>query len=399
MSTRELGPSFYLLCAVAFLAMLSVMITNPILSIFAKDIGATGIWIGVTVSAYWISRVVLEIPSGYISSRFGYYKPMAFGLILTVVGNILLLFVKNPIHLILIRMLKGVGAPFFFAVSMTFIINLVGTEKRGKAMGIFQGVEFIGQIGGSLASGRLIESFGWQGGFTVALGLSVLALALYIIPPYIRNETVESSDVKPLKVAEVLGVLKNKTIIIIALVTLAEFIMTSGLLGTVLSLYATENLGISLANFGYMMGARSVGFVIAMFTMGALADRVGRKPVLIFGILGTSIMILVMSVFTSLIAITVIVAIIGFTSGAIWIVGPVISAEAVPPQKRGAAIGAYRTFFDLGSFIGPIVMTAIIVDYSILYCFYLAAGLMLVTLPLVFVMKETSKIEGEIIAH
>jgi DHA1 family multidrug resistance protein-like MFS transporter len=367
--------------------MLSVMITNPILSIFAKDIGATGIWIGVTVSAYWISRVVLEIPSGYISSRFGYYKPMAFGLILTVVGNLLLLFVKNPIHLILIRMLKGVGAPFFFAVSMTFIINLVGTEKRGKAMGIFQGVEFIGQIGGSLASGRLIESFGWQGGFTVALGLSVLALALYIIPPYIRNETVESSDVKPLKVAEVLGVLKNKTIIIIALVTLAEFIMTSGLLGTVLSLYATENLGISLANFGYMMGARSVGFVIAMFTMGARADRVGRKPVLIFGILGTSIMVLVMSVFTSLIAITVIVAIIGFTSGAIWIVGPVISAEAVPPQKRGAAIGAYRTFFDLGSFIGPIVMTAIIVEYSISFFPVLAIVLVLRSCGLVTLQK------------
>ena len=68
MSSRELGPSFYLLCAVAFLSMLSVMITNPILSIFAKDIGATGVWIGFTVSAYWVSRVVLEIPSGYILS-------------------------------------------------------------------------------------------------------------------------------------------------------------------------------------------------------------------------------------------------------------------------------------------------------------------------------------------
>lgn len=92
-------------------------------------------WIGITVSAYWISRVVLEIPSGYISSKYGYYKPMAFCLILTVVGNLLLIFVKNPVHLILISMLKGVGAPFFFATSMTFIINLVGKEKRGKAMG------------------------------------------------------------------------------------------------------------------------------------------------------------------------------------------------------------------------------------------------------------------------
>ncbi|MCK5671145.1 MFS transporter, partial [Candidatus Bathyarchaeota archaeon] len=393
------GPSFYLLCIVAFLSMLSVMITNPVLSIFAKDIGATGVWIGISVSAYWISRVVLEIPSGYISSKYGYYKPMAFGLILTVGGNLLLLFVENPVHLILIRMLKGVGAPFFFATSMTFIINLVGKEKRGKAMGIFQGVEFIGQIGGALASGRLIESYGWQGGFMVALGLSTLALALYLIPPYIRKEVVQSPDVKPLKVNEVLGVLKNKTIIIIAIVTLAEFIMTSGLLGTVLSIYATETLGITLARFGYMMGIRSVGFVIAMFTMGSLADRIGRKPVLLFGIASTSVLVIVMSFFTSMITLSAIIAAIGFTSGAIWIMGPVISAEAVPPEKRGAAIGAYRTFFDLGSFIGPIVMAFIVDSYGIVYCFYLAGGLMLITLPLVLMIKETERVEGDIIAH
>ena len=399
MSTRDYGTSFYLLCVVAFLSMLSVMITNPILSIFAKEIGATGVWIGFTVSAYWISRVVLEIPSGYVSSRYGYYKPMLFGLILTVVGNLLLVFVKDPVYLILIRILKGIGAPFFFAVSMTFIINLVGPEKRGKAMGIFQGIEFIGQIIGSLSSGALIESFGWQGGFVVALGLSVLALVLFVVPPYIRNEAVEGSSIKPLKVVDVLGVLKNKTLIIIAIVTLAEFIMTSGLLGTVLSIYTKETLGFTLTQIGYMMGARSIGFVIAMFTMGSLADRIGRKPVLLFGIASTSVLVVAMSVVTSLTMISAIIAVIGFTSGAIWIVGPVISAEVVPPQKRGAAIGAYRTFFDLGSFIGPIVMTAVQAKYNVIYCFYLAAGLMFITIPLVMMTKETGRIEGKVIAH
>ena len=107
--------------------------------------------------------------------------------------------------------------------------------------------------------------------------------------------------------------------------------------------------------------------------MGTLADRIGRKPVLIFGILGTSIMVAVMSVVTSPTMISVIIAIIGFTSGAIWIVGPVISAEAVETEKRGAAIGAYRTFFDLGSFIGPIIMTAIMTDYNVVYTFYVSA--------------------------
>jgi MFS family permease len=56
--------SYYLLCVVGFLSMLSIMVTNPLLSLFAEDIGATGVWIGYAVSGYWISRVVLEIPSG-----------------------------------------------------------------------------------------------------------------------------------------------------------------------------------------------------------------------------------------------------------------------------------------------------------------------------------------------
>ena len=148
-----------------------------------------------------------------------------------------------------------------------------------------------------------------------------------------------------------------------------------------------------------MMGIRSVGFVIAMFTMGSLADRIGRKPVLLFGIAATSVLVVVMSFFTSITMLSVVIATIGFTSGAIWIMGPVISAEAVPPQKRGAAIGAYRTFFDLGSFIGPIVMAFIMTEYGIVYCFYLAGGLMFITLPLVMMIKETERIEGELIAH
>jgi len=399
MSLRDYPKSYYLLCIVAFLSMFSIMLTNPILSIYAKDIGATGVMIGWAVSGYWISRVVLEIPSGYISSKFGYYKPMAFGLILTVLGNVLMLFVRDPLFLVIIRAINGFGAPFFFAVSMTFIVNLVDASKRGQAMGIFQGIEFIGQIIGSTFSGRIVDSLGWQGGFMTALLLSAIAFALFIVPPYIRRETVQGPTAQPLKIGDVLGVLKNKTLMVIAAVTLAEFIMTSGLINTVLSVYANETLGFTLSEVGYMMGARSIGFVIAMFTMGSFADRIGRKPVLLFGLIGTSTLIIVMSGFTTLLTISAIIAIIGFTSGAIWIVGPVVSAEAVSHEQRGAAIGAYRTFFDGGSLIGPIIMAAVMTDYGVKPCFYLAAGLMLVTVPFVFMIKETGGVKGEVIAH
>ena len=106
-----------------------------------------------------------------------------------------------------------------------------------------------------------------------------------------------------------------------------------------------------------------------------------------------------MSFFTSFVTIAGIISLIGFTSGAIWIVGPVISAEAVESAKRGAAIGAYRTFFDLGSFIGPIIMTAVMTEYNVTTTFYLASALMILTIPLVLRLKETKRVTDEIIAH
>lgn len=302
-------------------------------------------------------------------------------------------------HLVLVRAVNGFGAPFFFAVSMTFIVNLFGAEKRGTAMGVFQGIEFIGTIIGSAVSGKLVQELGWRGGFVAASALSVAALLLFVVPPYIRRETVRGPTSKPLTMGEVVGVLRNKTLMIMAAAILAEFIMTNGLIITIVPLFARGVLGFSLADVGYMMGARSLGFVVAMFTMGSISDRVGRRPVLMFGMTATAIMVVVMSLFSTFFALAAVICIIGFTSGAIWIVGPVISAEAVGPSQRGAAIGAYRTFFDLGSVIGPILMTMVMTEYGVKLCFYIAAALLLMNVPLTYLIEETEKTEGAAKAH
>jgi MFS family permease len=300
---------------------------------------------------------------------------------------------------VLARAVNGFGAPFFFAVSMTFIVNLFGAERRGTAMGVFQGIEFVGTIIGSAVSGKLVQELGWQGSFIAAFALSLAALLLFVVPPHIRKETVRGPSSNPLTLGEILGVTRNKTLMIIAAATLAEFIMTNGLIITIVPLFTRGALGFSLADVGYVMGARSLGFVAAMFTMGSISDRIGRRPVLMFGLTATALLIVVMSFFSTFYTIAAVICVIGFTTGAIWIVGPVISAEAVDPSQRGAAIGVYRTFFDLGSVIGPILMTAVMSGYGVKYCFYIAAALLLVNVPLTSLIEETGKTEGAVIAH
>jgi len=389
MSMKGYSSTYYMLCVIAFLMMLATQITNPLLSIFAKRIGATGVMIGYAVAAYWVSRVLLEIPSGFISARYGYYKPMVAGALLTVAGNMLTINVDSPVFLVAVRAIMGLGAPLFFAISMTFIVNLFDTERRGSAMGLFQGIEFIGTIIGSGMSGYVIENLGFKGGFILSSILAVAATVLLVVPPHVRRETQQHTARASMKLGDLPEVLVNPTLVIMAVITLAEFVMSTGLIYTVFPLYAEDTLGFPLAEIGYIMGARSVGFVVAMFTMGSISDRIGRKPVLTFGIVSTAVLIMAMNYVTGYFALAALISVVGFTSGAIWIMGPVLAAEAVKPHQRGAGIGVYRTFFDLGSVFGPIIMTAVLAAYGIAYCFYLSAGLLLISAPLALMIKES----------
>ncbi len=398
MSLKGYRLSYVLLCVVGLAAMFSVSLVNPLLSIFAKEIGAVGVMIGLSVAGYWIARVLLEIPSGFLSARFGYYWPMLLGLILTTVGTFWNAFVTDPYQLILARALQGLGAPLFFAVSMTFIVNMFSAERRGAAMGIFQGIEFGGSILGSTFSGYLITMLGFQGGFFLSTALCAMAVLLIALPRNVRHESASMPPIPAMKLSSLPKVFKNKILIIVSFATLMEFILSNGVIYTVYPLFAKETLGMSLTDIGLIMGARSLGYVIAMLVMGSIADRIGRKPVLLFGVASTAIMTVVLNFASGITMTAAILFIIGITTGAIWIVCPVIAAEAVEPENRGAAIGTYRTFFDLGSIFGPIIMMYVAGIYGTSSTFFLAAALLAVAFVPCLKITET-KTAGTVAVH
>ncbi len=383
-----------ILCVVALLAMFATSLVNPLLSIFAKSIGASGMMIGLSVAAYWVARVLLEIPSGFISSRWGYYRPMLLGLALTAIGTFYNAFVTDPVQLIIARALQGFGAPLFFAVSMTMILNMFPMETRGSAMGIFQGIEFAGTILGSTVSGFIITGLGFYGGFILSAILCVIAVILILIPR-VRKESLNVPQSRPLNLSDIPKMFRNRTLLTICLATFCSFVVSQGVLYTTYPLYANETLGMSLTDIGLIMGARSVGYVIAIFTMGAIADRIGRKPVLLFGIAATALMVLPLTMVSGLIMSMVMFFLLGLTTGAVWIIGPVFAAEAVDSESRGAAVGTYRTFFDLGSIFGPIVMTWVLENQGPAWTFYLSAAFMAIAFVPSLMAKETKpRIKG-----
>jgi len=388
MSKKGYSVTYVLLCVIALFVMLSSSLVTPLIANYARQLGASSFVIGLVVSGYWISRIFLEIPSGFISQKFGLYRVMIAGLVLTGLGNLVMATWMDPYTLVLGRALMGLGAPLFFAVATTFVLNMFEPERRGSAMGIFQGIEFAGSVVGSTFSGYIVSAFNFQTGFLFSTVLVLAALALMILPPNIRSESNIQTTATPLSFSMIRQVLSTRNLLIVSSATFAEFIMSNGIIFTVFPLYAENTLGISLTNIGLIMGSRSFGFVISMFTMGYFADRFGRKPVLLFGLGATAALMVAVNFATTFELLVSILFILGITTGAIWIVSPVLAAESVDTSHRGAAIGTYRTFFDLGSILGPIIMTSVLDSYGIAMCFYLSAAILLVNLVPSMTLEE-----------
>lgn len=107
--------------------------------------------------------------------------------------------------------------------------------------------------------------------------------------------------------------------------------------------------------------------------LGALSDRVGRRPVLLAGIGGLAVMFLVPALTNSL---WVLLAsrVVGGMFAANLAVAQAYIADVTPPDKRAAAFGKLGAVFGLGFMLGP-ALGGVLAEGSLRLPFFVAAAL------------------------
>ena len=323
----------------------------------------------------------MEVPSGIFASRYGYFRLMILGLTLSTLGAFLSGSTSDLIILTLARAVTGFGAPLFYAVSTTLIIDLFNTEQRGRAMGLFQGIEFLGSILGTALSGHLVTLLGFSSTFLLTGAVTAAATLLMAVAPRPKLQTSPGDTGSALfTVFAFKQVLMSRNVLIVSSAILGQAVMHSGILYTVFPLYAREKIGLNLQDIGLLMGLASAGSTLSMLIVGYISDRIGRKPVLFTGLAATGALVLLLSIPTSIAPLGALLFALGFSAGAIWIVLPVLVAEGLPLSSRGPAIGVYRKCMDLGSVFGPVLLSALQDRAGYIICFQLSAALVLANL-------------------
>lgn len=129
----------------------------------------------------------------------------------------------------------------------------------------------------------------------------------------------------------------------------------------------------------YVVGWLAATYAIMQFLfsplLGALSDRIGRRPVLLVAILGSGLDYFAMA-FAPTLAFFFITRALNGLSGASMTVCNAYIADITPPEKRAAAFGMVGAAFGLGFILGPLG-GGILGEIDIHLPFYVAGGLSL----------------------
>lgn len=147
--------------------------------------------------------------------------------------------------------------------------------------------------------------------------------------------------------------LRNRTLLTVSLAVCAVYIGI-GMVVPVRVLYA-ESQGASLAIIGAMASAYLISNFVFQYPSGWLADRWGRKPMMMCSLLGQAILSLIYIFITDPILFVVLRFAEGIVAAAFLPSARALITDAVPGEKRGEAFGIFGAFLNVSFLLGPAI--------------------------------------------
>ena len=143
----------------------------------------------------------------------------------------------------------------------------------------------------------------------------------------------------------------NRSLLAISLAVCAAY-SGVGMVGPVRVLYAQAH-GASLTIISLMASAYLVSNFAFQYPVGWLADRWGRKQLMLIGLIGQAIISLLYLIVTDPITFVVLRFIEGIGTAALLPAARAMIIDIVPERQQGEAYGIFGAFFNAGFLFGP----------------------------------------------
>ncbi len=364
---------FPILALATFSSMLGAGIISPLLPLYAENLGATGIWLGIIFSSFSISRTIFMPIIGKLSDRRGRKLLLCTGLLIYSVISLGYIWASTISQLTLVRLIQGAAAGMIIPIAQAYIGDICPEGEEGTWMGYFNGAFFTGFGFGPLLGGVLTDHLGMIVAFSTMGGLNLLAfLIAALFLPEIKHRKMAASPHASFREMSTAGMIKGLFSFRLA------FSLGRGTFATFLPIFAGIYIGLPPTLIGILLTANILTMSLFQIYSGNIADRLNRRALVVVGSLTNLTYLALIPLggnFWQLLAICA----LGGLGGAISM--PAASALIVEEGRKfgmGSTIAVFAMAMSIGMAIGPIVAGVIADFINIDSVFYFGAAIGLI---------------------
>lgn len=303
---------------------------------------------------------IMKLFSGIISDYFRRRKPiMLIGFFFTVISKPMFAISSNFFHVFFARLFERVGNGIQSTPRDAMVGDVAPATHRASNFGMLRTLGTAGScLGGLLGAAAMYytDSNFQQVFFIAAIPamLAFLILALFVKEPDTRvsqEGTVVKirSDRRPIRFKDLNSLGKNYWIlmIVVGIFMMARFSETQ------LVLHAHKNFGLAQQNAPYIMFLYNITYSLFSYPCGIIADKMGRKIVLVLGMLALILSDFLLYSATGLTQVFVGIFLWGIQLAAVHNTFVSLITDYVPDDLRGTSIGFYYLVSAMGSiFVG-----------------------------------------------
>jgi MFS family permease len=316
------------------------------------------------IVVFGVAKALTNYSAGRLSDRLGRKHVLVAGWLVAVPVPFLLMWAPTWNWILFANLLLGISQGLTWSTTVIMKIDLVGPKQRGLAMGLNEFAGYLALAVSALATGWMAARFGlrpqpfYLGVGFVIVGLALSALLVRETRHHVSHEsallaTLRCDDVPTPREVFWLTTLRDANLSSVSQAGLVNNLNDGMAWGLFPLVFAAA--GMNLAQVGLLAAIYPATWSIGQLVTGALSDRIGRKPLIVWGMWIQAAGIGVM---------TMVHAFTGFVIGAVVLgigtamVYPTLLAaigDVAHPSWRASAVGVYRLWRDLGYAIGALL--------------------------------------------
>jgi MFS family permease len=317
------------------------------------------------IIAFGLGKAVTNFAAGALSDRYGRKPVLVAGWLVGLPVPILLMWAPAWEWVVFANILLGVNQGLTWSATVIMKIDLVGPEKRGLAMGLNEAAGYGAVALTAFATGLIAERWG-LGPAPFLLGLAYAGLGLGLSTIFVRETRGHAHHEAAAHVGpeHLHGALSTREVFSLTSVREPALSAASqaglvnnlndGLAWGLLPIYYAAS-GLSIVEIGVLAAVYPAVWGFGQLVTGALSDRVGRKGLIVAGMLLQAAALAMIAGTRGFQPWLAAAALLGVGTAMVYPTLLAVIGDVAHPTWRASAVGVYRLWRDAGFVVGALL--------------------------------------------